>query len=180
MYWAYIIYDENGDRLAYDNLSEDCLDVDDGMRFCEALIDKWDAPLSYEDVRLWRDICELLNRWGNTPVSSQVLAPKFGGCGHLVGYDRTHREKLWHQYKIQLIKYEKFSKNHQGWVLKGNWEDKIDLLEQVYILGRDPETLPRPWLDKWERKQKALKYQQLVDELKSLEKKLDFLHDWNR
>ncbi|MBW4677151.1 MAG: hypothetical protein KME52_25040 [Desmonostoc geniculatum HA4340-LM1] len=47
MYWAYAIYDEKGDRLAYNNLPDDCLDADDGLRFCEAMIDKWDAPLTY-------------------------------------------------------------------------------------------------------------------------------------
>ncbi|MEH2070021.1 MAG: hypothetical protein V7K47_17980 [Nostoc sp.] len=61
MYWAYIIYDEAGDRTAYEYLSESCLDVSDALLFCQAIIDKWDEPLTYEDVRLWRDICEYLN-----------------------------------------------------------------------------------------------------------------------
>ncbi|MHC5779939.1 hypothetical protein [Nostoc sp.] len=173
MYWAYAIYDGAGDRLAYNNLSN-CLDVDDGLRFCEALIDRWDAPLSYEDVRLWRDICELLSRC-RIPILSRVLIATFPGCDYLVSYDRTHRQKLWDKFKIQLIIYEKFSK-HEGWELKGNWEDKIDFLEQVYILGRDPDTLPRPWLDKWERKQQAKKYQELADILRVIEQGLDTIH----
>lgn len=155
MYWAYVIYDEKGDRIAYDHLPDDCLDVDDGLKFCEKIIDKWDAPLNYEDVRLWRDICEYLSNC-HSPISSDHLIRRIPGCGHLVDYDRSHRQKLWSLYKIQLIIYEKFSKKHQGWLLKGNWEDKIDFLEQIYILGRNPETLPRPWLDKWEKKQQAL------------------------
>lgn len=177
MYWAYAIYDEGGDAyggkqlIAYENL-QNCLDVDDGLRFCEALIDKWDAPLTYEEIRLWRDICEYLSQ-RRTPTHSHYITLRIPGCEHLVGYDRTHRQKLWDKYKIQLIKYEKFSKRHDGWVLKGNWEDKIDFLEQVYILGRDPDTLPRPWLDKWERKQQAKKYYELTSILRAIERSLE-------
>lgn len=181
MYWAYAIYDADGDRLAYDNLTN-CLDVDDGLRFCEGLIDRWDAPLSYEDVRLWRDICEYLSQW-RSPISSCVLVATVPECSYLVGYDRTHRQKLWDKFKIQLITYEKFSRKHEGWRLKGNWEDKIDFLEQVYILGRDADSLPRPWLDKWEKKQEAKKYQELADALKVVEQRLDNIHScdkWTR
>ncbi|MEH2033355.1 MAG: hypothetical protein V7K67_27665 [Nostoc sp.] len=181
MYWAYAIYDANGDRLAYENL-QNCLDVDDGLRFCENLIDQWDAPITYEDVRLWRDICEYLSQ-RKSPTSSYYITLRVPGCDYLVGYDRTHRQKLWDKFKIQLIVYEKFSKKYEGWRLKGNWEDKIDFLEQVYILGRDPESLPRPWLDKWERKQQAKKYQELVSVLRSIEQRLDNIHscdEWTR
>ena len=173
MYWAYAIYDEDGDRLSFNNLSN-CLDVDDGLRFCENLIDQWDAPITYEDVRLWRDICEYLNR-RKAPTGSHYINLRIPGCDYLVGYDRTHRQKLWDKFKIQLIKYEKFSK-YDGWRLKGNWEDKIDFLEQVYILGRDPDTLPRPWLDKWERKQQVKKYQELADAMSAVERRLDTIH----
>lgn len=179
MYWAYVIYDEAGDRVAYENLPKNCLDVDDGLRFCEALIDQWDAPITYEDVRLWRDICEYLNH-RKSPVNSHCMKLRIPGCGYLVEYDRTHRQKLWDKYKIQLITYEKFSKKHDGWSLKGNWEDKIDFLEQVYVLGRDPNSLPRPWLDKWERKQQAKKYQELADALRSVERRLDTIHSCDR
>lgn len=174
MYWAYAIYSEAGDRIAYNNLTN-CLDVDDGLRFCETLIDRLDAPLSYEDVRLWRDICEYLNRW-RSPLPSHFLNIAVPGCNYLVDYDRTHRQKLWDKFKIQLITYEKFSKKHEGWRLKGNWEDKIDFLEQVYILGRDPDSLPCPWLDKWERKQQAKKYQELADALSAVEQRLNVIH----
>lgn len=175
MYWAYAIYDEAGDRTNYEYLPEHCLDVDDGLRFCEELIDKWDAPITYEDVRLWRDISEYLNQ-RKSPDGSHYIKLRIPGSGYLVGYDRTHRQKLWDKYKIQLIVYEKFSKKYEGWRLKGNWEDKIDFLEQVYILGRDAESLPRPWLDKWERKQEAKKYQDLVSALKVIERDLDNIH----
>lgn len=154
MYWAYAIYDEAGDRTNYEYLPKTCLDVDDGLRFCEELIDKWDAPITYEDVRLWRDICGYLNH-RKSPTDSHYIKLRIPGCGYLVGYDRTHRQKLWDKYKIQLIVYEKFSSKYEGWSLKGNWEDKIDFLEKVYILERDADTLSRPWLDKWERKQQA-------------------------
>ncbi|MBD2437350.1 hypothetical protein [Nostoc sp. FACHB-110] len=179
MYWAYVIYDEKGDRIAYETLPDDCLDVDDGLKFCEKIIDKWDAPLSYEDIRLWRDICEYLTNC-RSPISSDCLTRRISGCGHLVDYDRSHRQKLWSLYKIQLIIYEKFSKKHQGWTLKGNWEDKIDFLEQVYILGRNPDTLPRPWLDKWERRLQANKVQELTRALKSLEHELDSLKTYQQ
>ncbi|QLE42234.1 hypothetical protein FD723_18615 [Nostoc sp. C052] len=181
MYWAYAIFDANGDRLSYNNLTN-CLDVDDGLRFCEELIDKWDEPVSYEDIRLWRDICEYLNQ-RKAPTDSHYITLRVPGCDRLVGYDRTHRQKLWDKFKIQLIVYEKFSKKHDGWKLKGNWEDKIDFLEQVYILGRDPDSLPRPWLDKWERKQQTLKYRELADALKAVEQRLNVIHncdEWTR
>ncbi|MEH1808461.1 hypothetical protein [Nostoc sp.] len=180
MYWAYAIYDETGDRLSFNNLSN-CLDVDDGLRFCEALIDQWDAPITYEDVRLWRDICEYLNQ-RKAPTGSHYIELRIPGCDYLVDYDRTHRQKLWDKFKIQLITYEKFSK-HDGWKLKGNWEDKIDFLEQVYILGRDPDSLPRPWLDKWERKQQAKKYEELASILTMIEERLNVIHscdEWTR
>ncbi|MHC5827369.1 MAG: hypothetical protein ACYT04_68700, partial [Nostoc sp.] len=74
-----------------------------------------------------------------------------------------------------MIIYEKFSK-HEGWKLKGNWEDKIDFLEQVYILGRDPDSLPRPWLEKWEKKQQAKKYEELVSILTMIEERLNNIH----
>jgi hypothetical protein len=73
-------------------------------------------------------------------------------CGeqvrNLIHYDRVRREVLWQQYKIQLIIWEV-----DVWQLKGNWEDKIWFLEQVYILGRNPQSLRRVWLEKWEKKQ---------------------------
>ncbi|MEH2393893.1 MAG: hypothetical protein V7K21_20240 [Nostoc sp.] len=172
MYWAYIIFNENGDRIAYEYLPGDCLDVDAGLRFCEALIDKWDEPVTYEDIRLWRDICEYLNQ-RKIPIGSHYIKLRIPGCDYLVDYDRTHRQKLWEKYKIQLIIYEKFSKKHDGWALKGNWEDKIDFLEQVYILGHDPDSLPRSWLDKWEGKQQAKKYQELANTLKGIERSLE-------
>ncbi|MFK0731403.1 MAG: hypothetical protein ACFKPT_02670 [Gloeotrichia echinulata GP01] len=178
MYWAYAIYDETGDRIAYNNLS-DCLDVDDGLRFCEGLIDRWEAPITYEDVRLWRDICEFLSQW-HTPLPSPYIERMIPGCGYLVRYERTHRQKLWDKFKIQLITYEKFSKKYEGWRLKGNWEDKIDFLEQVYILGRDADRLPRPWLDKWERKQLALKYEELANAISAIGQRLDVIRDCNQ
>jgi hypothetical protein len=157
MHWGYIIYDADGDRISYENL-QNCLDVDDGLRFCEALIDRWDAPITYEDVRLWRDICEYLNQ-RKAPTSSHYIELRIPGCDYLVGYDRTHRQKLWDKFKIQLITYEKFSRNHEGWKLKGNWD-----------------TLPRPWLEKWQRKQQAKKYQELADALSAVERRLDTIH----
>jgi hypothetical protein len=186
MYWAYAIYDEAGDRINYEYLPENCLDVDDGLRFCEQLIDKWDAPITYEDVRLWRDICEYLNQ-RKSPTGSHYIKLQIPGCDYLVGYDRTHRQKLWDKYKIQLITYEKFSKKYEGWRLKGNWEDKIDFLEQIYVLGRDAESLPRPWLDKWEKKQQAKKaedekklkarqFENLIKSLEFVEHTLNNLH----
>ncbi|QLE47858.1 hypothetical protein FD724_06860 [Nostoc sp. C057] len=73
-------------------------------------------------MRLWRDICEYLNRW-RSPLS-HFLNIAVPGCNYLVDYESTHRQKLWDKFKIQLITYEKFSKKHEGWRLKGNWEDK--------------------------------------------------------
>ena|GEM_PF-4813262 len=83
----------------------------------------------------------------------------------LLGYDRTRRQLLWEKYTIQLIKWERESKRYEGWRLKGNWEFKIDFLEQIYILGRDSERLPRLWLEKWERKQQQQQERQKVSEI---------------
>jgi hypothetical protein len=160
MHWGYIIYTAAGDRYHYGYLPASCLDLEDGEAYCRAIIDRWEQPLGYEEIRLWRDIVEFLaSLSGSTyePIDPDYIAQKVEGCYYLISPDRTCRQKLWDLYKIQLIKWQEGRRRRDegGWVLKGNWEDKIWFLEQVYVLDRNPDTLPRPWLDKWERKQKA-------------------------
>jgi hypothetical protein len=174
LYWGYIIYDRNGDRVSWSTLPESCLDVDDGRRYCEQVIDAWTRPLDYEEVSMWRDICEFLHyEWGRDPCPSHYIIrrnkdlKKEQQFPWLIDYDRHRRQLLWDSYKIQLITWEKIKK-YGGWRLKGNWEDKIDFLEQVYVLGRDPDSLPRPWLDKWERKQQQAKEKQRAREKEQL------------
>ncbi|WP_348229637.1 hypothetical protein [Trichocoleus desertorum] len=165
--WAYIIYTSAGDRYHYGYLPAHCLDVQDGEAWCRDLCDRWEQPLGYEEVRLWRDICEFMasHSVGRCPFGPEYIAKHVEGCWYLLSPDRTHRQRLWDLYKIQLIKWESARRNEHGWILKGNWEDKIDFLEQVYILDRNPDTLPRPWLDKWERKQRRIEEQKQLTEI---------------
>lgn len=172
MYWAYIIYDREGSRRHYDRLGNDCLDVADGINFCQNIIDRWVRGICYEDIYLWRSICEFMNSFAQDSVfSSNSLVHAVEGCAYLIGYDRTHREHLWKAHKIQLIIWDTYyGGEKKGWRLKGNWEDKIDFLEQVYILNRNPDTLPRPWLDKWEKKVRSQELYNLeIDLIKHLE-----------
>jgi hypothetical protein len=165
--WAYIIYTAAGDRYHYGLLPAYCLDVQDGEAYCRDLCDRWEQPLGYEEVRLWRDICEFMasHSFGCT-FGPEYIAKHVEGCWYLLSPDRTHRQRLWDLYKIQLIKWkEGRRRNDGGWVLKGNWEDKIWFLEQVYILDRDPDILPRTWLDKWERKQRLIEEQKQLTEI---------------
>lgn len=170
MYWGYIVYDSEGMRRHDGRLPDTCLDIDDGMWYCRAIIDTWNRGVTYEDVFLWRAICEYLwlikgkhaHHDPTHPNRTNQIVP---GCSHLIGIDRTHRQMLWDLYKIQLITWTKATRRHEGWCLKGNWEDKIDFLEQVYILGRDPDTLPRTWLLKWERKQRQRSFKEAFDKL---------------
>ena len=112
-------------------------------------IDAWLASLSYEEICQWQNICEYLHECIYHRVSSASILRACGGqVRNLIHYDRVRREVLWQQYKIQLIIWEV-----DVWQLKGNWEDKICFLEQVYILGRNPQSLRRVWLEKWEKKQ---------------------------
>jgi len=174
MYWGFLIYNSDGSLRHNGRLPTSCLDVDDGMRHCQEIIDRWNRGITYEDVYLWRAICEYL--WLTKEKASYyepthpayILMAIPECCLHLIDTDRTHRQMLWDLYTIQLIKWVEASKHHQGWCLKGGWEDKIHFLEQVYILGVNPNTLPRPWREKWEKKQSQQKYKAVDRYLKSI------------
>jgi hypothetical protein len=173
MYWGFIIYDAEGMRRHNGQLPDTCLDVDDGIDHCQQIIDGWNRGVTYEDIFLWRAVCEYL--WLTkdkhshfNPTSPDEILGIIPSCQHLVGLDRTHRQMLWDAYKIQLITWTKVNKRVEGWCLKGNWEDKIWFLEQVYILGLNPNTLPRTWLEKWERKQRQAQLQALDKKLKDV------------
>ncbi|MBW4648943.1 MAG: hypothetical protein KME06_09595 [Kastovskya adunca ATA6-11-RM4] len=110
--------------------------------------------MNYEDLFLWRSICELLVEKKGFADPDEILSA-VPGAVHLISFDRTHRQALWDAYKIQLIIWDNHPRRYQyqGWNLKGNWEFKIDFLEQIYIFGKDPDFLPKIWLEKWQRKQ---------------------------
>lgn len=110
--------------------------------------------LSYEDVREWRDVCEYLDDcWYKFDDAAPFLlcTPK----------GRDQRQLLWDTWKIQIIRFgehpvleykhdrltRRAFRNDKGWRLLPGWEYKIDFLEQVYILGRDGDRLPKPWQD---------------------------------
>lgn len=187
MYWAFIIYDRDGVRYHHGHLPYTCLDADDGMSYCREIIDKWNRGITYEDIYLWRAICEYL--WCikdkdayHDPTYPDYINQVIKGCLYLIGTDRTHRQTLWDLYKIQLIKWQKPSKHHEGWCLKGNWEDKIWFLEQVYVLGKKPDELPRPWIEKWNRKQEQEKFKAIDRRLKIILFGLECLQrsiEWN-
>lgn len=148
MYWAWIIYSKEGNRQDFGRFpAEEVLDLDDGFRSCYQLIDFWEKPIDYEEISNWRTICDFL--WesrGNRAYILPVPIKNFEDCDRrLLSFQgRPRRQLLWDLYFIQLIKW-----SDSGWCLKGGWEYKIDFLEKVYILGRDPDSLSKPWLEKW-------------------------------
>ncbi len=141
-----------------------------------------DDSITYEEVFLWRDICEKMAQKPGELWEGEELIAAVPGCDSLVGFDRTRRQVLWDAYKIQLIKWVKFRRNDQGWRLKSNWEDKIDFLERVYILNQNPDELPRPWLDKYEKaqrlKQRNQKFVDLEYRLRAISVTLKVLEDY--
>lgn len=138
--------------------------------------------ITYEEVFLWRDICEKMAAAPGYLWSSEELIEAVPGCDALVGFDRNRRQLLWELYKIQLIRWVKFNRKEQGWKLKTNWEYKIEFLEKVYILNRDPVRLPMHWLDKYERakqlKERKEKLAHLKYRLRGISGTLTVLEDY--
>ena len=181
MYWAFVIFKDKkvefGDRL------HDCFEVEDGFKYCEGLIDFWSEPITYEEVCSWRNICEYCHAHMNTATTEDLIR----NCKlyddrlvQIVG--KSRRAILWDKYKIQLIKWEYYKKHCGHWILKGNWEDKIHFLEQVYILDRDSSSLPRPWLDKWHKQVRQNQRDEIIINFKHsvnlLKYSFDLLEDY--
>lgn len=120
--------------------------------------------LDYEIVRQCRDVCEHLNAcWYkfDDDAPFQLCTPE----------GRVHRQALWDCWNIQLIRWGEHPildyrnsrflhrnlKGVAGWRLLPGWEYKIDFLEQVYILNRDPDTLRRPWMEQLQAWLRSLK-----------------------
>lgn len=151
MFWAWVIYRDGGrqDFGRFPNGS--VLDIDDCLKSCRNLIDFWEKPIDYEEIFSWREICEFISKQrGKTAyfVPIELGGFKVGDIRLLTFQGKPRRQLLWDLYFIQLVKWSEF-KTLSGWCLKGGWEYKIDFLEKVYILGQDPESLPKPWLKKW-------------------------------
>jgi len=49
---------------------------------------------------------------------------------------------------------DRYSDSWKGWKLAKDWYQKIDWLEKVVILNRDPKSLPKPWIAERERRER--------------------------
>lgn len=133
--------------------------------------------INYEDLCQWRDICEFLStRWYLFADDYDISKLSFN---LLTEEASTKRQELWTRYMIQFVahcrhphaRYHRRSdyKKDFGWVLVSDWELKIDFLEQIVLLGRAEEDLPRPWCKAiWERffrrREQEIKRERLMEE----------------
>jgi hypothetical protein len=112
--------------------------------------------ITYEELFIWRNVCEFLYRsgavdrgkWTDFGMSQYVCNCSVAYAWEVLAFDkRERRQLLWDAWRIQLVRYEdRVKKKHQGWVLRSNWEYKIDFLEKVVLFDANPYGLPMPWL----------------------------------
>jgi hypothetical protein len=129
--------------------------------------------ITYEELVQWRDICEWMAAHGGYAQAETLMRALGKEIEPLVSYDLTHRQKLWDAYKIQMIIWEREDRRYGCWKLKANWELKIDFLEQIVLLGKDPETIPKLYLEvlpkhqaERERKAHAKRQKECLKEIK--------------
>lgn len=116
---------------------------------------KW----TYETFFTVRSLCEYLNEQWYKFEQIEELIGRFPACTFITAEGRSMRRELWDRWMIQLIRYgghpvldfyssrahRRAYNKDRGWRLASGWEHKIDLLEQVIILSRDPSTFSKPW-----------------------------------
>ena len=118
--------------------------------------------MNYEHLRGWRDICEYLNSCWYKFAEVHEL---YRNCGKELNQalwlpeGRLLRQQLWDTFLIHFIRWgehpilyyrdsrrnRRAYRRDRGWTLVYAWEAKIDFLEQVVLLDRDPQTLHKPW-----------------------------------
>lgn len=119
--------------------------------------------MEYEELAAWRDICEFLNlRWYKFDETNSIIshARNPEKVASLISPEgRANRQWLWDFALIQFTHWGNHPvldfrnsrdtraefKNDRGWTLVYGWEAKIDFLEQVVLLERSPDDLPKPW-----------------------------------
>ncbi|MBD2005625.1 MULTISPECIES: hypothetical protein [Cyanophyceae] len=116
--------------------------------------------LSYQELRMWRDLCEFLSRRWYKCEEPDELRTGLPGCNVWKPEARTHRQELWDSWMIQFISWShthpalnysnsrklyRELKKWKGWTLRPDWEIKIDFLEKIVLLNVDPNTLNKPW-----------------------------------
>ncbi|MBD2006472.1 MULTISPECIES: hypothetical protein [Cyanophyceae] len=113
--------------------------------------------LTYEDLRMWRDLCEYLNQSWYKCEEADYLYTKLPSCTVYRPERRIHRRELWENWQIQfinwgghpIIRYSESAYRHykkwRGWTLGKDWEIKIDFLEKVVLLSVNPDELDKPW-----------------------------------
>lgn len=114
--------------------------------------------LTYDDLRMWRDLCEYLNDSWYKCEEVDYLYTKLPHCTVYRPEKRTHRQEFWDSWQLQLIswgghpiiRYSESAyrdyKKWRGWTLFKDWEIKIDFLEKIVLLNIDPNTLDKPWI----------------------------------
>jgi len=126
--------------------------------------------ISYEEMALWRDICEHLNgiKYKTLCAGDSPSIPNFSQRGgwELVGIERDRRDALWkfHDCQINLVVWyqDRYDSDFKGWKVAKDWYRKIDWLEKVIVLNRDPQTLAKPWIVEREKREKEERLKNLL------------------
>ncbi|WP_017305495.1 hypothetical protein [Spirulina subsalsa] len=98
-----------------------------------------------KDLQLWHQLCEELATYPNHCATSEMLGNEENPAWVLFGEGpQAIRRRIWLRevHQIQLIAYQPGGE----WKLCPNWLDKLSFLEQVYLKGVDPLSLPQPWI----------------------------------
>lgn len=145
--------------------------------------------ITYSQMRGWRDICEYLNTcWYKFADESDIRKHCPKALRNLYWPPmRSHRELLYENYLIQFIVWQqhpviffkqsayKAFKKEWGWRLTNDWEYKIDYLEKLVLLNKEPD------FKHWEPALKQRLYQrEQRRKKKELEEKLRSLKDVER
>lgn len=124
--------------------------------------------VTYENLCQWRDMSEYLNlRWYKC-CECESLTVALPHCQVWRAEFRLHRQELWKDYNIQFIKYESerhpatyYSRRYQrlreyrnwrGWILLPGWEYKISYFEQIILLNKTSEDLPKVWIENQQKR----------------------------
>ncbi len=113
--------------------------------------------ITYEELFVWRDVCELLCRlhafdqgkWTDFGVDTADISCFVKDAYSVLSFDaRARRQMMWDAWRIQLVRWVSSDRvgKHAGWVLRFRWEYKIDFLEKVVLFDANPYQLNMPWL----------------------------------
>lgn len=148
--------------------------------------------ISYSQLFGWRNLCEYLDaQWYKFATVGEIKANCKCCLPNLYTPKmREHRQLLYEKYLIQFITFQEHpillfrdSKRNRheygdvwGWRLMKDWEAKIDYLEKLVLLDREPEIktweadLRRRLADR-RRRQEALEQKQRLLQMKESDRK---------